>query len=312
MKKTGLGKGIQALFNTEGQNLFENDNNSNNEINSNINNVNNNNIETDSDTVGLIKEIKLVDIVPNREQARKVFDSDKLTELANSIKTFGVIQPIIVSKTDDYYTIVAGERRWRASKIAGLKTIPAIINEDSEKKKEQISLLENLQRENLNPVEKARGLDALMKKYNMSVAQLSEILGIHLASIYQSLKILDIEEDILDLLQNSNLSESGCLAVLEAETYEQRKEVALYMIEDGLTAKEAFRRLNIVKKAKKKDPEYLPIFKKIEDTFESYFGNKVKLQVSNRHHNRGKIIISYSSNDDLERMLNLLDNNIDL
>ena len=143
-KKTGLGKGLDALFSMpipEEEKQQEND---------------------------ILKNLKIIEIEPNKEQARKRFDEEALDDLAESIKMYGVIQPIVVTKKDGYYSIVAGERRWRAAKKAGLEEIPAIIREDDDKKNKQISLIENMQREDLNPYEKAAGIRALMDEYNLT------------------------------------------------------------------------------------------------------------------------------------------------
>ena len=151
-KMTGLGKGLDALFGPapEEEQMQEND---------------------------ILKNLKITEIEPNKDQARKKFDREALEELASSIKEYGLIQPIVVTKKDGYYSIVAGERRWRASKIAGLKEIPAIIREDDEKVNSEISLIENMQRENLNPVEKAMGIKKLVANYGMSQEQIAEKLG---------------------------------------------------------------------------------------------------------------------------------------
>ena len=142
-KKTGLGKGLDALFGTP---------------------IVNEEIQEGE----VVQNLKLIDIEPNELQARKVFNEETLDELATSIKRYGVIQPIIVTKKDNYYQIVAGERRWRASKKAGMTEIPAIVREDDERRSREISLIENIQREDLNPIDKARGFKVLMEEYNLS------------------------------------------------------------------------------------------------------------------------------------------------
>ena len=142
-KKTGLGKGLDALFSS----TFEEE------------------VEVDGEKV---QNLKLSEIEPNRDQPRRMFDEESLGELADSIKRYGVIQPIIVTKRDDYYQIVAGERRWRASKKAGLDVIPAIVRDNDNQRNQEIALIENIQREDLNPIEKARGIKVLMDQYNMN------------------------------------------------------------------------------------------------------------------------------------------------
>ena len=166
VKKTGLGKGLDALFSTP---LIE---------------------ESVKDTEELVKKLKINEVEPNKEQARKLFDEEAIEDLANSIKEYGVIQPIIVSKKSNYYEIIAGERRWRASKKAGLAEIPAIIRDDNEQKNKEISLIENIQREDLNPIEKARGIKQLMEEYNLTQQKVAEKLGKSRSSIANTVRIL--------------------------------------------------------------------------------------------------------------------------
>lgn len=325
MKRTGLGRGIGALFEQNSTTNFIQDSLNKNveeKTNKTENTKNNKNDDNISDlknikneTTGVVPDnqifdIKLVDIVPNEKQARKVFEKEKLEELANSIKMFGVLQPIIVEKNNDYYNIIAGERRWRASKLAGKKTIPAIISNKNEKENTQISLIENLQRENLHPVEKARGLDFLMKNFNLNGNEVSELTGINFASIFNSTKILKLDNDLLDYMQEiPNLSEQACLALLETDDPNLQKETLLLITEKGLSATEALRRLKLMNsksKTTKENNNYL--FTDLENKFEEYFGNKVKIRLNNSKKNSGKIIINYNSPDDLERMINLLNN----
>ena len=156
VKKTGLGKGLDALFSMP---VAQED-----EIE-----------ETKEEREGL-RNLKIIDIEPNREQPRKFFDEESISELSESIKMYGVIQPIVVSKKEGYYAIIAGERRWRAAKQAGLKEIPAIIRDDDDRKNKEISLIENMQREDLNAYEKAAGIKALMEEYNMTQEEIAKVL----------------------------------------------------------------------------------------------------------------------------------------
>lgn len=342
MKRTGLGRGIGALFEQNSSNNFMQNNLDNieekNEENKEINKSSNKKLEKENnlkekenknekykkdelkddsnsnsnlniDDENKVFEIKLVDIVPNEKQARKVFEKEKLEELANSIKMFGVIQPIIVEKNNDYYNIVAGERRWRASKLAGKKTIPAIISNKNDSENAQISIIENLQRENLNPVEKARGLDFLMKKFNLSGNEVSELTGINFTSIFNSMKILKLDNELLDYMQEiPNLSEQACLALLETDDLALQKEALLLITEKGLSATEALKRLRLMnrKTSSKETVDNSYLFTDLENKFEEYFGNKVKIRLNNSKKNSGKIIINYNSHEDLERMLDLL------
>ena len=263
MKRTGLGKGISALFSQE---IGE----ENEMINLDENNDKNK-----------IVELKVIEVEPNRKQARKEFNYKKLEELAESIKTFGVLQPIIVAKKDGYYEIIAGERRWRASKLANMKTIPAIIREDEEEENTHISIIENVQRENLNAIEKAQGYKEAMENYNLSAEEFAKKIG---------------------------KTKSAITDVLEIEDEEKQYEMALYILEDGLSIDEAKKRLKLSKKVAKNTPKVdIHEFRSIEERFTNYFGAKAKIKVSPKNINRGQIILKYNSNEELERMLELLD-----
>ena len=287
-KKTGLGKGLDALFNSPFiSNVIEDES-------INIDAKKNGEID--------IKFIKVNDIEPNKKQARKIFDEESLEELANSIKEYGVIQPIIVSKKDKYYEIVAGERRWRASKKAGIETIPAIVRDDDNKSNMEISLIENIQREDLNPIEKARGIKQLMEEYNFTQNQVAEKLGKSRSAIANTVRLLNLDERVIELALEGKLSEGHCRTILSIDDHEKQYETALKLIDTGASVRQAEKKVKVGKKNKKID-KYEPIYKNIEETFEGFFGTKVKLDPGAR---KGKIIIQYNSNDDLERMMELL------
>ena len=287
-KKTGLGKGLDALFNSPFiADVIEDES-------INIDAKKNGDID--------IKYIKVNDIEPNKKQARKIFDEESLEDLANSIKEYGVIQPILVSKKDKYYEIIAGERRWRASKKAGVETIPAIVREDDNKSNMEISLIENIQREDLNPIEKARGIKQLMDEYSFTQSQVAEKLGKSRSAIANTVRLLNLDERVINLALEGKLSESHCRAILAIDEPEKQYETALKLIDTGASVRQAEKKVKISKKNKKIE-KYEPIYKNIEERFEGFFGTKVKLDPGAR---KGKIIIQYNSNDDLERMLELL------
>ena len=290
MKRTGLGKGISALFSQE---IGE----ENEMINLDENNDRNK-----------IVELKVIEVEPNRKQARKEFNYKKLEELAESIKTFGVLQPIIVAKKDGYYEIIAGERRWRASKLANIKTIPAIIREDEDEENTHISIIENVQRENLNAIEKAQGYKDAIEKYELSVEDFAKKIGKTKNAITDVLEILNLSDKVLELARKENLSEAGCKMLLEIEDEDKQYEMALYILEDGLSIEEAKKRLKLSKKVAKNTPKVdIHEFRSIEERFTNYFGAKAKIKVSPKNINRGQIILKYNSNEELERMLELLD-----
>lgn len=290
MKRTGLGKGISALFSSE---IGEE-----NEM-----------IDLGTEDVkNKIVELKVIEVEPNKKQARKEFNYKKLEELAESIKTFGVLQPIIVAKKDGYYEIIAGERRWRASKLAGIKTIPAIIREDEDEENTHISIIENVQRENLNAIEKAQGYKDVIEKYELSVEDFAKKIGKTKNAITDVLEILNLSDKVLELARKENLSEAGCKMLLEIEDEDKQYEMALYILEDGLSIEEAKKRLKLSKKVAKNTPKVdIHEFRSIEERFTNYFGAKAKIKVSPKNINRGQIILKYNSNEELERMLELLD-----
>ena len=283
MKKTGLGKGLDALFS---DNLL-----SNNEP------IQDNNTEK-------IHKIKVIEIEPNRDQPRKNFDEEALDELANSIKTYGVLQPIIVNKKDDYYEIVAGERRWRAAKKAGLTEMPCIVKEDvTEQTNKEIALIENLQRVDLNPIDKAKGLKELIDDYGMTQKELADQIGISRSNIANSVRILNLDPRVIQLAQDGKLTEGHCRNLVVIEDPEKQYKAALSIIEKGETVRDIERKVKNKKIADKHDPRLEAIYRDIEDSFQGFFGTKVKLDANKKS---GKIIIQYSSYDDLERILGLI------
>lgn len=283
--KTGLGKGLDALFGSELIEKFEEETNK-------------------KESVELIK---VTEIEPDREQPRKNFDEEGLQNLADSIKEYGIIQPIIVTKKDDYYKIVAGERRWRAAKKAGLNEIPCLIRTEDEQTNREIALIENIQRKNLNPIEKAMGLRRLLDDYNMTQQALADKLGMSRSALTNNVRILNLDPRVIKLVIENDLTERHCRALLRIENPEKQYKMALEFVESGDGIVEAERKVNNEKKLSRKDIEkekkYKAIYKDIENSFQGFFGTKVRLQAGKR---KGKIVIEYTSNDDLERILGLI------
>ena len=276
-KKTGLGKGLDALFGPapEEEQVQEND---------------------------TLKKLKITEVEPNRDQPRKNFDQEALEELAQSISEYGLIQPIVVTKKDGYYSIIAGERRWRASKLAGLKEIPAIIRDDDEKVNSEISLIENMQREDLNPYEKALGIRTLIDNYGLSQEDVAKKLGKGRSTIANWVRVLNLEPRVLEMAKNGKLTEGHCKALLAITDPEKQYTTAIQMLERGQTVRQVEKKAKI-KETKEEQKRNHILYKSIEDNFQSFFGTKVKLDAGKR---RGKIIIEYTSNDDLERILGLI------
>ena len=285
-KMTGLGKGLDALFGGAPMEM---------QIQNDQPEVVN---ENDS-----LRSLKITEVEPNRDQPRKVFNQESLEELAESIKTYGVIQPIVVSRQDGYFGIVAGERRWRAAKLAGLEEIPAIIRDDDDQTNKEIALIENIQREDLNPIEKARGIKLLMEEYDLTQQKIADKLGKSRSSIANTVRILNLDERVINLALEGKLTEGHCKSLMSIDDNERQYKMALYVIESGDSVREAEKKMKVRKKASKKNDKYIPIYRDIENTFQGFFGTKVKLDAGER---KGKIIIQYNSNDDLERILGLI------
>lgn len=282
--KTGLGKGLDALF---GDNFKQEiDDNKDKEV---------------------VEKIKIVEIEPNKDQPRKTFNEDGIEELANSIKEYGIIQPIIVTKKDNYYQIVAGERRWRAAKKAGLTEIPCLVRTANEQTNREIALIENIQRKNLNPIEKAMGLRRLLDDYNLTQQELANKLGMSRSALTNSVRILNLDQRVIKLVIENDLTERHCRALLRIENPDKQYKMALDFIESGDKTENAERKVenekNLSEKTKAEAKKYAAIYQDIENSFQGFFGTKVKLEAGKR---KGKIVIEYASNDDLERILKLI------
>ena len=278
-KKTGLGKGLDALFSD--------------------------NIRDEEENSGeVVQQIKITEIEPNIEQPRKKFDEEKLNELATSIKQYGVIQPIIVTPKDEYYQIIAGERRWRASKLAGLTEIPCIVRNNDDRKNREIALIENIQREDLNPIDKARGFRQLLDEYGLTQQELADIVGISRSALTNTVRLLNLDPRIMKLAEEGKLLECHCRSLMAIDDVEKQYKAALRIIENGETVRDIERKVKNAKEAKsKKDPKYEAIYRDIEDSFQNFFGTKVKLNAKKRS---GTITIQYSTNEELERLLELI------
>ncbi len=288
VKKTGLGKGLDALFGDS--NIMED-------------------MKKEEKQDGeVVENIKVIEIEPNRKQPRKNFDEEAIEELADSIKIYGVIQPIIVTKKEDYYEIVAGERRWRAAKKAGLSEMPCIVRNFDERKNREIALIENIQREDLNPIEKARGFKQLMDEYGLTQQQLADIMGINRSSLANSVRILNLDPRVIDLAIAGKLTEGHCRSLMNFTDGDVQYRTALNIIEKGESVRDVERKVkntkNVGKNTKQEKRKYEAIYKDIEDRFQGFFGTKVKLDAGVKS---GKIIIKYSSNEDLERIMQLLE-----
>ncbi len=287
ISKGGLGKGLDALFPS---------------------NVNVDILSTDSKDA--VIELKINEVEPNINQPRKNFDDEKLIELADSIKEHGVIQPIIVTKKDNDYQIIAGERRWRASKKIGLKTIPAIVRSYDDKKTREVSLIENIQRENLNPLETAKAIKELMDEHNMTQEDVSKSLGRSRSSIANTLRILNLDERVQEMIQMGKISEGHARTIASIDNPAKQYKFALDIINSELSVRDAENYIKENKSAQKtkakskQKGKFEIITKDIEERLKQALGAKVTLNAQTK--SKGKIIIDYYSQDEFESILEKL------
>ena len=283
-KKFGLGKGLSALIPEE--------------INSDYNDDKQN-----------IFKVSLNKIKPNPKQPREKFSDDKIKELSESIDQYGIIQPLILKKEDSIYVIIAGERRWRAAKTLGLKEVPAIIKELTDKEELEISLIENIQREDLNSIEEAKAYDRLIKEFFLTQEELSQRLGKSRTTITNTLRLLKLENIIQDLIIQNKLSEGHARALLSLKKKEHQLILAEKIIHNGLSVRDVEKKVkklneennnNEIKKVINKNNIY---YKEIENRLQEYLGTKVSV---NNRKNKGKIEIEYYSQDDLQRILDII------
>lgn len=290
--KGGLGKGLEALFP------------SNVDIGSLSKDVS-------RETSEKVIEMKLNEIEPDINQPRKVFDDEKLEELSESIKEHGVLQPIIVTKKDDYYQIIAGERRWRASKKAGLKTIPVIVRDYDAKKIREVSLIENLQRQDLNALDTAKAIKELMEEHQLTQEQLAKTLGKSRSTIANTLRILNLDERVQDMVQEGKLSEGHARTLASIESPQKQYKLAMDIINLDLSVREAENMAKEEKEEVKKKPtnkkksKLEAIYKDLENRIKSALGTKVSLKPQTK--SKGKIVIDYYNEEELERILEILE-----
>ncbi len=276
----GLGKGLGALLSSDGI------------------------PESDKDSV---VNLKINDVSPNVDQPRKAFNQEKLNELADSIRTNGIIMPIIVRKEGAVYKIVAGERRWRAARLAGLMVIPAIIRELTDLQVMEQALIENIQRQDLNPIEESNALDRLIKEHDLTQEKLSTIVGKSRPAIANSLRLLNLPEQIQDFVIQDDLSAGHARALLALSDASLQLQAANAIIEKQMSVRETekfVKNLMTPKKEKAKvDPQYLNSVKDFEQKLGKHLATKVKLKDKNK---KGIIVIEYYSYEDLDRIYEII------
>lgn len=266
--------------------------------------------ETGKDMVKTgVWEIEIDMIEPNRKQPRKYFDETALEELAASIKTYGMIQPVVVRKNGDYYEIIAGERRWRAAKIAGLKKIPAIERKWEDAEAFEAALVENLQREDLNPIEEAESYRRLQDEFSLSQEQISTKVGKSRSAITNSLRLLQLDSRVLNFVVENKLSSGHARTLLSITDKERQFELAEHVIEEELSvrATEALVKAELSQKEKSKNDKKELLEnanqKAVEDELKTIFSTKVRIS---QMKNKGKIEITYYSQEDLDRLLTMM------
>ena len=253
-----------------------------------------------------VVELNISEVEPMLNQPRKIFDEEKLQELCDSIKEHGVLQPILVVKDENGYTIIAGERRWRAAKKAGLKNIPAIIKDYTDTKKKQVALIENIQREDLNIVEVAKAIKELMDIDGYSQTEVAKITGKNISTISNMMRLLKLQDKILDYLLEGKLVEGQARALLAVEDKDKQLEIAEKIIKNRLTVRDVEKLIygaeEYNRKPTKKQPKTV-YYNNLEEKLKDYFGYKVKIDSNKKHQ---KLIIEYNDNDGLESLLNRL------
>lgn len=251
------------------------------------------------------KEIEIGLIDRNSEQPRKNFDEEALKELSDSIKVHGVIQPIIVKEVNGRFVIIAGERRWRASRLAGLKTIPCIVKDYTEQEISEIAIIENLQREDLNPIESAKAIKNLISQYDLTQDEVADKIGKSRPAVANTLRLLLLPESIMSLVETNKISAGHARALLSISDTKKQKEIALLIVEKGLTVRDVENLIKNLGKSvmDKVRPEKSLELKDFENSIKRVFATKVQIKGND---NKGKIVIDYYSKDDLNRIYDIL------
>ena len=288
-KKRGLGRGLNALINT-GPDIEVKEKSKDN-----------------SDNKEVFVNISLVE--PNRNQPRKEFDKEALSELAASINQYGILQPIMVQKNGDMYEIIAGERRWRAAKEAGLKEVPVIVRDYDKQKIMEISIIENIQRENLNPIEEAMAYQCLMEEYGLKHDELADKVSKNRSTITNSMRLLRLSENIQQMIIDGKISTGHAKVLLSVENKEEQEKIAAELISRSLSVRELEKLVKkYIKPRKKKENkatvDYSLFYKEYEDKLKDILGTKV--QINTKDKNKGRIEIDYYSAAELERIVGLL------
>lgn len=257
------------------------------------------------DSTDRVRYIKTFDIMPNANQPRKTFDEEKIQDLANSILEHGVIQPIVLRKKDEGYEIVAGERRWRAAIKAGLSEVPCLIRELDDEQNMLLAIIENMQREDLNPIEEAEGLNKMIVTYGMTQEQVSKSVGKSRPYITNSLRLLKLPEYVLELISEGKISAAHGRTVITVEDDEVRKRICEQIVKEGLSVRETERLVDESGKPKRKPAKRIknPNVSRVEEELKEVLGTKINI---NQKGSKGKIEIEFFSKEELERLIDML------
>ena len=296
VKKSGLGKGLDSLIPNK----------------QNSSNVEKKKEKEEKQTIvkTVVKKeevkLKITEVEPNREQPRKKFDEDGLIELADSIRQYGVLQPLLVQKRYGYYEIIAGERRWRAAKMAGLKEIPVIIKDFTDQEIVEISLIENIQRENLNPIEEALAFKRLLNEFHLKQDEVAERVSKSRTAVTNSIRLLKLDERVQQMLIDDMISTGHARSLLAVEDHELQYKLAQKVFDEKLSVRDIEKLMKSFSKEEKKKKEENKnqfIYQDLEEKMKALLGTKVS--INHKANNQGKIVIDYYSNEELERILYL-------
>lgn len=305
MAKKGLGKGLGAIFGEDvvKENKEETEKKAKAEAKA----------AEEMDEKGRILMLKLDLVQPNKEQPRKTFDEEKINELAESIKNYGVLQPLLVQKNDSFYEIIAGERRWRAAKAAGLKEVPAVLKEYSKQEAMEISLIENVQRADLNPIEEALGYRQLIDEFGLTQEEIAVRVAKSRTAITNTMRLLKLDEQIQNMLVQGVITSGHARALLSLEDTQMQLKAAKEILDKKLSVRETERLVKRLQKEasgekneeKKKDETLALIYQDLEDRMKSVMGTKVSIH--NKDKNKGRIEIEYYSEAELERIVEMIE-----
>ncbi len=254
--------------------------------------------------------LKLNLIEPNSEQPRKNFDEESLQELADSIKQYGILQPLIVQKKGSHYEIIAGERRWRAAKLAGITDVPVLIREYDKQQTMEIALIENVQRADLNPIEEAQAFQQLIQEFHLTQEEIANRVSKNRATITNSMRLLKLDSRVQDMLAEGKISSGHARALLGLEDRERQYQVAVKIVEEKLSVRDVEKLVKMMNRPpKEKKPEKGPdidlIYRQVEDKLKSIMGTKVVINQKDK--NKGRIEIEYYSQEELERLIELME-----